>query len=108
NAERSLRLGCGNGSCCPTAIAPNRLGRFGCKKNGHSLWMRLLFDNLVRTGEDRQRDDEAERLGGLQVDHQLESCWLNHREVRGFVAIQYSANIDPRLGDRHRQCWRRS
>ena len=32
-----------------------------------------LFDDLVGAGEDRWRDCQAERLGGLQVDHQLES-----------------------------------
>ena len=30
---------------------------------------RLLFDDLVGATEDRQRDRQPERIGGLQVDH---------------------------------------
>jgi hypothetical protein len=57
----------------------------------------VSFNDLVSAGEYRGRDRQAERFGGLEIDHQLESCRLNHREVRGFVAIQYSANIDAGL-----------
>jgi hypothetical protein len=31
-----------------------------------------LFDHLVGAGEERGRNFEAERVGGLHVDHQLE------------------------------------
>jgi hypothetical protein len=32
-----------------------------------------LFDHLVGGGEQRLRHGQAERLGGLEVDHQLEA-----------------------------------
>jgi hypothetical protein len=32
---------------------------------------RCLFDHLVGAGEQRRRNREAERFGGLEIDHQL-------------------------------------
>ena len=45
------------------------------------------FDDLVGAGEERLRDGEAERLGGLQVDHQLEFGRLLDRQVAGLCAL---------------------
>ena len=53
------------------------------------LWMHLLaasvehalLDHLVRTQQEGLRDYEPERLGGLEVDHELKSRWLLAREV---------------------------
>jgi hypothetical protein len=45
-------------------FTPIRLHR---TKNGHSQ----LFDDLVGKREQRRWDRETERLGGLEVDHQL-------------------------------------
>src|SRR5262249_24223532 len=33
------------------------------------------FDHLIRPLHERRRDRETERLGGLEVDDQLELCW---------------------------------
>jgi hypothetical protein len=33
------------------------------------------FDHLVGAGEDRWRDDEPERLRGIEVDHQIERLY---------------------------------
>src|SRR6478736_1148338 len=38
----------------------------------HNAAQQMLFDHLVGAGEQRWRHVEAERLGGLEVDHQLE------------------------------------
>jgi hypothetical protein len=47
-----------------------------------------LLDDLVSAGEQRWRDSEAERIGGFEVDHQLELGWLLDRQVGGFRAFQ--------------------
>jgi hypothetical protein len=36
------------------------------------------FDDLVGAGENRGRDGQAERLGGLEIDHQLQFGRLLH------------------------------
>src|SRR5258708_4497507 len=41
----------------------------------------LLLDHLVGTQQERFRDREAERLRGLEIDHQLESCGRLHRKI---------------------------
>ena len=39
-----------------------------------------LFDHLVGAGDQRQRDGEAERLCGFEVDRKPELRWMMHRE----------------------------
>src|SRR6516162_2182127 len=47
-----------------------------------------LFDDLVGAGEDRWRDCQAERLGGFEIDHQLEGRRLLDRQISGFCAVE--------------------
>jgi len=35
-----------------------------------------LFDHRVGAGEQRGRNGQSERLGGLEIDDKLEFCWL--------------------------------
>ena len=46
------------------------------------------FNDLIRPQQQRRRDSEAERLGGLEVDHQLELRGLLDRKVGGLGAFQ--------------------
>ena len=50
----------------------------------------LLFDHLVGAGEQREWHGEAERLGGLEVYHQLElarlGCWTGRSA--GFAPLR--------------------
>ena len=45
---------------------------------------------------------EAERLGGLEVDDQLELGRLHDRQVGGLRALENAADVDRRPGDTRR------
>ena len=49
---------------------------------------RLSLNNLVGAGEDRGRHDEAERLRGLEIDHQLEIGRLLDRQIGRLGAVE--------------------
>ena len=44
---------------------------------------------------------EAERLGGLEIDDELELGRLHHRQVGRLLALENAADIDAGLRDRH-------
>ena len=50
-------------------------------------WPQSL-DDLVGAAEQRHRKGETQRLGGLQVDHQLELCRLFDRQIGRLGASQ--------------------
>ena len=47
-----------------------------------------LLDHLVRLEEEGRGDREPERLGGLEIDAQLEFHGLLHRQVRRLGAFE--------------------
>src|SRR5262245_56934315 len=52
------------------------------------------LDHLVDATNQRQRDAEAERLGGRHVDDELDFGRLPDRQLGGFLAFENSACID--------------
>jgi hypothetical protein len=49
------------------------------------------LNDLVSGGQQRFRDGEAERLGGLEVDDEFELCRLLDRQVGRFGALRICA-----------------
>src|SRR4051794_30439343 len=55
-----------------------------------------LLDHSIRGGEQRRRDVEAQRFGGLAVDHKLEFRRLLYRKFVRFCATQDLIDISCR------------
>src|SRR5690349_12665137 len=53
-----------------------------------------ISNYLVGKREQRRRDFKAERLRGLDIDHQLEFARLYHGQVGGLFASQNATGID--------------
>jgi hypothetical protein len=51
------------------------------------------FDHLIGATEQRQRNGKAERLGGLEVDDQLDFRRLHNRQVSRLFALENSAGV---------------
>jgi hypothetical protein len=81
SGEFDLRSGAVRGRDGPGAS--NSTGRHGrsAYTGGRSL------DDLIRPGQQRRRDRETERLGGLEVDDELELGGLLNRQIRRLGAI---------------------
>src|SRR6516164_3217149 len=56
-----------------------------------SLRLAHSFDHLVGESEQPVRHRQPERLGGLEVEHQLELRRLHHWQVGGFLAFENAA-----------------
>ena len=52
-----------------------------------------LFDHLVGAGEHGWRDGEAERLRGLEIDHQFVLGRCLYRQVSGLLALEDAVDV---------------
>ena len=58
---------------------------------------RPLLDHPISAGEQRGWHRETERIGGFEIDHQLERGALLDREVGWLSALQQFPGVGPRL-----------
>src|SRR5215468_11119302 len=56
-------------------------------------WHRASVDDLIRPQQQRLRDGEPERLGGLEVDDQFKLSRLQDRQLTGFRTPENLARI---------------
>jgi len=84
--------------CRASSILRGGGGRFTTPPPSR-LEARSSFNHLVGDGEHSRRNSEAERLGGGEIDDNLEVCWLQNREVGGLFTLKYSAHVGRRLAD---------
>src|SRR5215813_3195396 len=57
----------------------------------------VSLNHLVGAGEQRRRDDEAERSRGFEIHGQLKFGGLHYRQVRSVLALENPASIRRRL-----------
>jgi hypothetical protein len=58
---------------------------------------KALLDHLVGGGQQRFRDGDANRLGTIEVDDQIDLRNLLDRQIGWFVALENAAHIDASL-----------
>ena len=66
-------------------------------------WRLPLFDHLVGECEHCRRDGKAERLGGFEINHELELGSLHNRQVSGFFAFENATRVNSDLAIHIRQ-----
>src|SRR5262245_60383077 len=67
--------------------------RYGPKADSCTAAKELLFDHLVRAGEQRWRHGEAKGFGGFQIDDQLVLGRSLHRQVRRLLPFENAVDI---------------
>ena len=74
--------GTGEGDQIAAALIPTPEERFAAQRaaSGQNRKWPASFDYLIGPGEEHRRHVDAERLGGLEIDHQLELGRLLNRQ----------------------------
>src|SRR5215467_7089026 len=65
----------------------------GLQAASNRTWTAYLFDHFVGALEESFRDGEADRLRGLEIDHQFEPRRLHDRQVARFLALEDATDI---------------
>src|SRR5262249_13019994 len=56
-----------------------------------------LLDHLVSDGEHARRNSEAKRLGGLEIDHQVQFRGLQYGQIGRFRTLEDFSGVDANL-----------
>src|SRR5262249_34662907 len=102
-----VRLGAPRG---PRVDAPSTSTRLPCWSPPYTshptqLLCTSLLDHLVRLEQERRGEGEAERLGRLEVDDQVEFQGLLHGQVPRLGAVQNLVHIGGRAAVQVPQAW---
>jgi hypothetical protein len=64
-----------------------------------TLWGAVSFDHLVGASENRCRNVQTERLGGLQVDHEFVLGRRLHRQIGRLLAFENAIDVAGRAAE---------
>src|SRR5262249_57831921 len=78
----------------PACCARPATGHVAAPPSSEMNSRRFIIRSPRRRGRQRERDRKAERLGGLEVDVQLDFGGLLDRQIGGVVALENPAGIE--------------
>src|SRR5215470_2221708 len=87
----------------PSSVGTNHTSRWSTR--ARSLSLPALLDHLVGAHQHRSRHSEAQRLGGLEVDDQLEGRRLLDRQIRGLGALEDLSRVSTDQAKGRNEAW---
>src|SRR4030095_9345575 len=79
------------------------MSALGQKRTPPSLNATQLFDHFVRDREQARRNAQRQCLRGLQVEHELELCGLNHWHIARLFTFQNPSRVDAGPADKNQR-----